>query len=175
MIFAFSILINNVTYYWFALYTKPRAEKKVYEELSEKGIETYLPLRRELKFWRDRKKWIENPIIRSYVFVHITMDNYRRVFQSNGVVSYVSSKGKAVVIPDCEIDAMKKAVKSNMSFNVEPSSIQKGQTVTIESGPLKGVSGEVMEIKGSRKFYLRISNIGYMLVVTLNDDDIIST
>jgi transcription antitermination factor NusG len=162
-------LNNDTPYQWFALYTKAKAEKKVYDELRQKGIETYLPLRRELKQWSDRKKWIETPIIHSYIFVHIPMSDYLRVFESKGVVSYVSYKGKAVVIPEREIDAMRRTVESNLSFNVETGTIQKGQTVTIASGPLKGITGEVLEVQGNRKLYLRISHIGYTLVVNLDD------
>ena len=161
---------NDTTYRWFALYTKARAEKKVHEELQQKGIEVYLPVRKELRQWSDRKKWIETPAISSYIFVHIQNDDYRRVFESKGVVSYVSRKGKAVVIPDREMRAMQRTVESNLTFNVETSTIRKGQTITVTSGPLKGIAGEVMEVQGTRKLFLRISHIGYTLVVNLDDE-----
>ena len=162
----------DTQYHWYALYTKSRAEKKVCVELRQTGIEVYLPLRRELRQWSDRKKWVETPIINSYIFIRIQMSDYRRVFESKGVVSYVAHKGKAVVIPDHEIEAMKRTVVSNLSFNVEASTIRKGQTITITSGPLKGITGEVLDIRGTRKFYMRISHIGYTLVVTLDDEAI---
>ena len=162
---------TDTTYRWFALYTKARAEKKVHEELQQKGIEVYLPMRKELRQWSDRKKWVETPIINSYIFVHILKEDYRRVFESKGVVSYVSRKGKAVVIPDREMKAMQRTVESNLTFNVETSNIRKGQTITVASGPLKGITGEVLEVQGARKFFLRISHIGYTLVVNLDDSD----
>jgi len=163
-------LNNDTPYQWFALYTKAKAEKKVFAELKQKGIEVYLPMRKELRHWTDRKKWIETPIINSYIFVHIRKSEYRRVFESKGVVRYVAHKGKAVVIPDHEIEAMKQTVASNLTFNVEASSIRKGQIVTIASGPLKGIVGEVMEVQGTKKFYMRIGQIGYTLVVTLEEE-----
>ena len=106
--------LDDTSYYWLAIYTKARAEKKVYEELRLKGIEAYLPLRKELRQWSDRKKWVETPVIHSYVFVHIPMTDYRKVFESKGVVSYVSYKGKAVIIPGREIEAMRRTVESNL-------------------------------------------------------------
>ena len=57
---------------WVALYTNPRAEKKVDQNLREAGFESYLPLRRELHTWSDRKKWVETPLLKSYAFVRIT-------------------------------------------------------------------------------------------------------
>jgi transcription antitermination factor NusG len=165
-----SILHNNNPYQWFALYTKARAEKRVHEELQQKGIHVYLPLRRELRQWSDRKKWVEIPVINSYIFVRISKTDYLRVFEANGVVSYVSHKGKAISIPEREIEAMRRTVESNLSFNVETSSIQKGQVVTITSGALKGVTGEVIDVLGTKKLYMRISHIGYTLVVNLEDN-----
>ena len=161
---------NDATYHWFALYTRGKAEKKVFAELKQKGLEVYLPMRKELRHWTDRKKWIETPIISSYIFVRIHLDDYRRVFEAKGVVSYVTRKGKAVVIPDKEIDAMKKTVSSNITFNVEPRTIKKGQTITIASGPLKGVMGVVKEVQGTRKFFMSISHIGYTLVVKIDEN-----
>ena len=128
-------------------------------------------MRRELRHWSDRKRWIEIPIISSYLFVHIHIDDYRRVFESKGVVSYVSRKGKAVAIPAREIEAMKRTVASNLTFNVETKSIRKGQIITISSGPLKGISGEVLEVHGAKKFCMRIGRLGYTLVVTLDNEE----
>jgi len=163
-------LNDDIQYRWFALYTKSRAEKKVCEELREKGLEVYLPLRRELRQWSDRKRWVEIPIINSYIFVRIQMDDYRRVFELKGIVRYVTHKGKAVVIPDHEIEIMKRTVASNLIFNVEPNAIRKGQIVTIGSGPLKGITGEVTEVQGTKKFYMSLNHIGYTLVVTLDNE-----
>lgn len=165
-------IVNKVTtQQWFALYTKARAEKKVYKELRQKGIEVYLPMRKELRQWSDRKKWIETPVISSYIFVRILKNEYRRVFESQGVVSYVSHKGKAVMIPEHEIEAMQRTVSSNITFDVEENSIHKGQIITVTSGPLKGITGEVVDVRGTKKFYIRISHIGYTLVVNFDEND----
>ena len=60
--------------HWFAVYTKSRNEKKVYERLIDEGYEAYLPLQKRLKQWSDRKKWVEEPLLRSYVFVKINRE-----------------------------------------------------------------------------------------------------
>ena len=156
---------------WYVLYTKSRVEKRVYDELKEIGLDAYLPMRKTLKLWSDRKKWVYIPVINSYVFVYIPQSDYSRVFDVKGVVAYVSANKKAVVVPEHEMKAMQQAVNSNLSFNVEADAVQKGQTITITTGPLKGITGEVVEIQGAKKFYLRISHIGYMLVIDLNEDD----
>jgi transcription antitermination factor NusG len=112
---------------------------------------------------------VEVPVISSYIFVNITPSQYRDVFNAHGVVAYVSHKGKAVPIPDHEIEAMRRTVENKLAFSVESDTLRKGEKVTITSGPLKGIEGEVEEIKGRKKLYLRISHIGYMLVLNLED------
>ncbi len=160
---------NKNQVHWYALYTRSRAEKKVYEKFKAIGIEAYLPLKKEQRQWSDRKKWVEVPVISSYIFVHIPPGQYSQVFEVNGVVAYVSHKGQAVPIPDREIEAMRRTVENKLSFSVASDTLKKGEKVTISSGPLKNIEGEVVEIQGKKKLYLRISHIGYMLVLNLDE------
>ena len=62
---------NNVRH-WYAIYTRPRWEKKVYGMLMEKEVETYCPLNKVQKKWSDRLKWVEEPLFKSYLFVKVT-------------------------------------------------------------------------------------------------------
>lgn len=160
---------DTTTQQWYALYTKSRAEKKVAGELNKLGITNYLPIKRELRQWSDRKKWVEVPAISSYIFICIPKERYNDVFQVNGIVAYVSYKGKAVTIPEHEINAMRQTIENKIAFDVEATNIRKGEEITVTSGPLKGIKGVVQTIQGSKKLYLNISNIGYTLVVDLNE------
>jgi transcription antitermination factor NusG len=54
---------------WYAVYTRPRWEKKVAALLLHKGIESYCPLNKVRRRWSDRTKTIEEPLFKSYVFV----------------------------------------------------------------------------------------------------------
>ena len=60
---------------WIAVYTKPRHEKTVENELLKKGFEVYLPILKERRKWSDRKKWVEFPLFRSYIFVRTEIKN----------------------------------------------------------------------------------------------------
>jgi len=160
------------TYKWYALYTKSRAEKKVFDQLTAQGIKAYLPLRRVLRQWSDRKKWVEVPIISSYIFVNITAKDYNRVFDANGVVAYVSHKGTAVSIPEHEIEIMRRTIDNKIGFDIKEGTLKKGQEITITSGPLKGIKGIVNDVKGNKKLYLNISNIGYTLVINMEDVEV---
>jgi len=163
------LTIKDQEYKWYALYTKARAEKKVLEQLTQMGIKAYLPLKRVLRQWSDRKKWVEVPVISSYIFINIPETDYRRVFDARGVVAYVSYKGKAVTIPGHEIEAMRKTIENNIEFDVQQRELKKGEEITITSGPLQGVKGIIKEVHGNKKLYISISNIGYTLVINMED------
>src|SRR5512140_1670119 len=65
------IPLKKSDFHWYALYTRPRAEKMVYSRLEEGGIEAFLPLYKTLRKWSDRKKLVEKPLFSSYVFVNV--------------------------------------------------------------------------------------------------------
>ena len=71
---------------WYALYTRPRAEKLVFQRLVEAGIETFLPLQKTYRMWSDRKKLVEKPLLSSYIFVKTNSKNFPIVYKTNGVV-----------------------------------------------------------------------------------------
>ncbi|MFT3738860.1 MAG: UpxY family transcription antiterminator [Breznakibacter sp.] len=150
---------------WYALYTNSRAEKKVLELMVQAGIEAYLPIKRELRQWSDRKKWVETPIINSYIFVRLHPDHLKTVYQINGVVAFVNSHGKPAVIPPKEIEAMQLTVNNQLAYTIEQHTLRKGETIRMVSGPLAGVEGEIVQIKGQNKLYLKISHIGFMMSV----------
>ena len=155
---------------WYALYTKSRAEKKANIELQKIGIETYLPLRKEFRQWSDRKKWVETPIISSYIFVRIDTEDFRKILDINNIVSFVSYKRKALSIPDREIEAMKRVVENKISFSVEKGDLKKGKNITFISGPLEGITGEITEIKGQKKLFIRIKHADFSLVVDIDEN-----
>ena len=79
---------------WFAIYTRPRWEKKVNHLLLQKGIESYCPLNKVRRKWSDRIKTIEEPLFKSYVFVRIADEERTPVRMTNGVVNFVYWNGK---------------------------------------------------------------------------------
>ena len=74
---------------WIAVYTRPRHEKMVVQELINRGYESYLPILRERRKWNDRKKWVEFPMFRSYVFTRITFNQVLHVLKTVGVVKII--------------------------------------------------------------------------------------
>jgi len=155
-----------LSYHWYALYTKSMQEKKVYAEIIRRGFNAYLPIETKIKQWSDRKKKIEVPMIRSYVFVNTSEKEYYDIVNITGVVRYVTFEGKAVAIPEWQIDAMKKMVEYKEPHHYSGERFLKGEVILIESGPLKGYEGEVVKDNhGKNKIIIRIKDIGYSLIL----------
>ncbi len=156
-----------MVYNWYALYTHPRAEKKVYERLLKKNIEVFFPLQKKLRQWKDRKKWIDEPLFRSYIFVKISEKEYYEALNTLGIVRYITFSGKAAPIPDWQIIAIKQLLESNHEFEITCSDFKKGEHVKVASGVLKGMKGELISFKNEKKVLVRIDHISHNLVVNI--------
>ncbi len=153
---------------WHVVYTRSRAEKKVQDELTYKNIENYLPMQRKLRQWKDRRKWVEMPLMSGYCFVHITRKEYDLVLQTNNVVCYVRFEGKAAVIPDRQIDSLKQMLKQyDFEVNVTTENFAPGKKVEVIDGPMIGLQGELVKARGKNKFILRLNQISSIITVEI--------
>jgi transcriptional antiterminator RfaH len=154
--------------HWYAVYTKPRFEKKLTGYLNEKGIEAYLPLRKTLRQWSDRKKLVEEPLINSYVFVNVISDQYYEVLNTPGAVKYIWFDGKPAVIPAKQIEAMKLITSTNLDVDCLGETIPRGSYIKVQEGPLKGLSGELINYAGKHKVIVRIDHLKKILMLTIS-------
>lgn len=148
---------------WYALYTKPRNEKKVEEQLHKMGLEVFCPKVSVVKQWSDRKKKVSQPLIPSYVFIKIKEQERDLVFSVSGVVRYLFFLGKPAIIKESEINAMKETLNHDFK-EVGVMDLEKGQKFTIEEGTFKGQEATFIEQKGS-KIILRLESLGIKLIL----------
>lgn len=160
-----ALTINKDTSKWYPVYTHPRAEKKACQALITKGIETYLPLHRRLKQWSDRKKWTEEPLIRSYLFVHIKEQEQTEVLMTKGVSRFLYFSGKIAAMPDRQIDELKLLMASPYELEITAEDLRPGEKIKIKAGPLKGLVGEMISYRTQKQLALRLDNLGYSIIV----------
>jgi transcriptional antiterminator RfaH len=154
--------------HWYAVYTKPRSEKKLAFRLIAKHIEAYVPLRKTLKQWSDRKKLVEEPMISSYVFVNVSPENYFEVLNTPGAVRFIWFSGKPAVIPDKQIQNLKLVTGSNVEVECVHNDFHKGSHVRVVTGPLNGLTGELISASGKNKVMVRIDHLDKVLLVTVS-------
>ena len=164
---------SNVQKEWYVVYTRSRAEKKVARELELKDIEVFLPIHKQLRKWKDRKKWIETPLITGYCFVHVSRKEYFEVLQTMNVVCYITFEGKAAPVPQYQIDYLKKLTQqSDFEVTVTQENFKPGQKVEVISGPLVGIKGELIESRGKQRFVLRFEQINSYISVEIPASDL---
>ncbi|MBL7810790.1 MAG: UpxY family transcription antiterminator [Bacteroidetes bacterium] len=140
---------------WKVIYTASRQEKKVVALLQKMNIPCYLPLIKQLRFWSDRKKWVEAPLFHGYVFVKPEPKDRDTVTSLPGVVKFIRHNGSDALVPEKDIALIQNLILKG--YNIEESGnlsdFKKGDTVQILQGPLKGITAEVLQ-SGTEKFIL---------------------
>lgn len=147
---------------WYAVYTKPRWEKKIAKALDERGIVNYCPLNKITRQWSDRKKVVLEPIFKSYVFVKVSEDSKWLLKQVDGVLNYVYWLGKPAVIRDEEIDTIRMFLNEFADVSVQQVSLELNSKVRIKQGVLMNYEGLLLEIQGSTAL-VKIESMGIQL------------
>ena len=152
---------------WIVVRSKPRSEKIAHAQLKEKGIEAYLPLLKERRKWSDRKKWVEFPLFSSYLFVKIEIKNSIFVLQTNGVSSLVKFGEEIAIVQDEVINAIRLAIDGG--YQLAPAEyFIAGNAVEVIEGPMRGVKGIVVQLKGKDRLVIKIDAIQQALSIDID-------
>jgi transcription antitermination factor NusG len=148
---------------WYAIYTRPRWEKKVNLLLVEKGVESYCPLNKVKRKWSDRMKTIEEPLFKSYVFVKVDDEEKTIVRMTSGVINFVYWNKKPAIIKEKEIHAIKRFLDEHENIQVYPIELKLNDRVRVTAGSLMDQEGEVIDIR-RKAVKVAIDSLGYILV-----------
>ena len=143
---------------WFALYTKPKHEFKAELELNNLSVENYLPKITRVRQWSDRKKKITLPLFSGYIFINVNEKERYQSLQLPSIVKTVSFNGKPSVIPDSEINNLKKMLESNPEVNVVDE-LKEGSLVKVVEGPFSGVEGVVYKTPNNERILAIVINL----------------
>lgn len=152
---------------WYVVYTKPKWEKKVAEQLTKAGVACYCPLIVKIHQWSDRKKKVEVPLFNSYVFVRLEEKDRNLVFESVGVVRYLFWLGKLAIVKDDEIATIKKWLDPSVEYEIIVDEVKVGDRITLESGPFASQKAVVQEIN-SNYYSLVLESLGCVLRIKYN-------
>lgn len=153
---------------WHALYTRPRSEKKAFQDIQDAGIEVYLPVIKTLKQWSDRKKWVEEPLFKSYLFVKVSPREYFNALNASvHAVRYITFEGKAVPIPYQQIEAIKTFITQEETRNIDLTDFEPGKNIEVIEGPMKGLQGSLVRVLGKQKVRVEIAGVGKALFIEI--------
>ncbi len=156
---------------WYAVYTMARHEKRVAWDLSQRHLSSFLPTYRTVHRWKDRKKALELALFPSYVFVRAERKDRLHILQVPSVVNIVSFDGQPAVIPDAEIEALRRGLDADMGLQPHPY-LRVGKRVRIHSGPMAGQQGILVRRKDRCRVVLSIDFIMRSVSVEVDANDI---
>lgn len=157
---------------WIALYTRSRHEQSVAQQLTMEGIESFVPMRKEFHKWNDRKRLVDVPLIPSYVFASIPLNEHHRVFEVQGIVRIVMFNRRVAIVYPSEIEFLRKVCRTENPVSVKSLKFCIRDEVEIVSGLFAGYRGTIVQIGPKCKIGIQIKEIDYLVVVDVSHDQI---
>ena len=156
---------------WFALYTAPRHEKSVADQINRRGISCFLPLYRSVRRWKDRRKELAMVLFPGYVFVRMFPQDRLHVLQLPGAVRLVTFSGQPVALPEQEIELLRSRLSGTCLMEPHPY-LRVGRRVRVRSGPLQGLEGIIVRMKDRCRLVFSIDLIMRSVAVEVDDDEV---
>jgi transcription antitermination factor NusG len=157
---------------WYALHTRSRHEKIVRDRLEGNGIEPFLPLRRALRQWSDRKTIAELPLFSGYCFAKFSLNARTEVLQIPGIVTIVGNVGPEP-IPVEEMDALK-TVSSSQRLCDAHHDLTEGALVEVVRGPLAGIRGKLVRRSGQDCIVIRVQLLQQAAAVHIDASEVVA-
>lgn len=160
---------------WYLLYTRPKHEKKVADQLSLMSIHHFLPMVKSLRAWSDRKKYVDAPLFPSYLFVK--QEDSSQYFNSlalNGVLHYVRNGKEIARVSETVVHNLQLVISNPFNeITVSAEHILPGEKLLVQEGPFTGFNCEMIRQNGRRKVLVRIDLIGRNLIVDMPLENIL--
>ena len=156
---------------WHVVYTRPRSEKKVAQNLARRNIESYCALNKSVHQWADRKKTIYQPLFDNYVFVHIYESEQKLVKQTDGVLNFVYWLGQPAVVKIEEIVAMQSFLQEHEDVRLEKVNVSTTEQVNVIEEPLVYQDGSGLDLK-NQAVKLTIPSLGCAMVAEVRKSNV---
>lgn len=156
---------------WYAIYTRPRHEKRVTEQLTMKSVETLFPVYESIRRWKNGRHRVQFPLFPGYAFVRIALRNRLEVMKVPGVVRLVGFNGKPTPLADEEITQLRQGLDAGIDVRPHPY-LTVGRYVRVVSGPLQGLRGILIRRKGQFRVVVSIDLIMRSMMADVDIADV---
>jgi transcription antitermination factor NusG len=158
---------------WYAIYTRPRHEKWIAQQLQENRVMTFLPLLQQIHRWSDRRSKVEVPLFSCYAFVRIgrTSEERLKVLRTPGVLGFVGSERQGTPIPDDQVENLRTAMREKIPFALHPF-VSAGKRVRIRGGSLDGVEGILVRQREDQSLIVSVELLYRSVSIRLEGYDI---
>ncbi len=152
---------------WYILRTRSRQEKALTDDLTAKGIASYLPLTTMVRYYGKRKVKAILPLFSGYVFLKgdrdqcFEADRTKRIAQILDVSDQVKLEGELLSIA-------RTLDREGTLVACDP--LVRGTAVEVTSGPFKGVRGSVDVLVRDNRLILHVDLIGGAAALEIDRD-----
>jgi transcription antitermination factor NusG len=152
---------------WFALQVRTRQEASVAQQLNGQGYERFLPLYKLRKRWSDRIKEVNAPLFPGYLFCRFNPQDRLPILKTPGVIQIVGFNNGPAAVDEAEIRSIQTLVTAGVPHQPWPF-LAAGDRVRIESGPLLGLEGILIDVKRSHRLVLSVTLLQRSVAVEID-------
>jgi len=153
---------------WYLIYTMPKHEKKVHARLVNLALNSFLPARKTLKFWSGRKKFVEEPLFPSYVFVYLEdFQGYWKVMSVEGYLSYVKFGKELAFVSEQVVNSIKLATDYEGEVQVSDRDFAEGRRIVLPEGRWGGLACEIVEYNNTESIIFRVAPLRHSLLLEI--------
>lgn len=153
--------------------TRSNFERRIADAVANKGIDTYLPVFRDVSQWKDRKKVIERPLFGGYVFVRFAdhPDARLTVLKTLGAIQILGHGTAIEPVADAEIEAIRQALAANARCFAHPF-LREGTRVRVRHGVMRGVEGLLVRFKSEFRLVLSVELLCRAVAIEVDVRDV---
>ena len=159
--------ITEVKFPWFALQVRTKRELGVAEFLRGRGYKPFLPLSRSRKIWSDRVRVVDIPLFPGYLFCRVNIEDRLPVLSAPGVIRIVGYNRTPTPVDESEINAIHAIVASGLPNQPWPY-LRVGDPVQIKSGPLQGLRGILLGVRGAHRIVVSVTLLQRSVAVEID-------
>lgn len=163
---------QNPSSQWLVLYTTPRHEKRINQQLELRQIDCFLPLYRTQRRWNDGSRvTLELPLFPGYLFVRVSRHERSSVLALPGALKFVAGmRSEPAALVDSEIEILRSGLHQRRA---EPHPLLVcGRWARIRCGPLAGLQGVITRWKNGLRVVLTLELIARSVAVEVNGDEL---
>lgn len=162
--------------FWFVGYVKSCHENRVAETLARRGVETYLPTRKEKRRWSDRTKIVDVKLLPGRIFIHTTKERRNPLleyFPNKSLYGYMSQGGShnPVIVPDAQMETFRTMVDNANGQLVRfvETPLAAGDKVRITQGPFIDFECVLVQVDGKKCLGVPVGPLGTAVIEISSD------
>ena len=156
-------MVDNNKINWYVAHTRVNQELWIKKRLDELGIENFLPQEEQVRETPLGRKTIRVLLIHGMIFIHTDKATSFSLINDHGlnIVYLKDIEGRrSLIVPDKQMrDFMFLLDFSDSTVEVINEELKRGDRVRVIKGPLIGLEGELLRIKGHKRVIVRLEGV----------------